>query len=201
MSEANGNWKLEHFDESQRQYVIQCLAKDMRLVDIVPFFISMFPKFGNDLPENLLKERLYERIRNHKRKNADEIAELRLTLTDESVEHIPMANPAYRLRLLHQIWDETPPKSALQDGDKKFKSNTKERLEILEQARLETQMAKEAGDMVTPQQGGETPVEKGSPRDVSPIELITGGRHVENGSTDPEEENTEKPDDQGTQSW
>ena len=150
MSEANGNWKLEHFDESQRQYVLQCLAKDMRLVDIVPFFISIFSEFGNDLPENLLKERLYERIRNHKRKNADEIAELRLTLTDESVEHIPMANPAYRLRLLQQIWDETPPKSALQDGEKKFKSNTKERLEILEQAHIETQMAKEAGDMVTP---------------------------------------------------
>ena len=93
MFETNGNWKLEHFDESQRRYVLQCLAKDMRLVEIVPFFRAMFPEFGNDLPEYLLKERLYERIRNHKRKNADEIAELRLTLTDESVEHILMANP------------------------------------------------------------------------------------------------------------
>ena len=144
MSQANGNWKLARFDENQHRYVLQCLAKDMRLVEIVPFFRAMFPEFGDDLPEDLLKERLYERIRNHKRKNADKIVELRLTLTDDSVEHIPMANLAYRLRLLQQIWDETPSKSELQDGDKKFKSNTKERLKILEQAQIAMERAKEA---------------------------------------------------------
>ena len=186
---------LEKFNEDQRKYVIQCLAKDMRLVKIVPYFRYMYPDFGKDFPEDVLGDRLYERFRKYKENHADEIAEVRLLLADESMEHIPMANPAYRMRLLQQVWDETPAVSELVKGDQRFKSNTPDRLAILELA--ENMVLRAKGIVpteVVKTSDSNKPVKPGDAEDMSSIEMITGETDGENQPPDSREETSQESD-------
>ena len=128
---------MKHLSTVQRAYVIRCFASHLNTATTVNYFIDMFPDFGAHLTEETRRNRLTERFKKIKQKHADEILEVR----DEDPNarwHIPLAHPAFRIRCLKNLYDETIEQLEQMGMGKAYETNAKDRLKILKAIQQET---------------------------------------------------------------
>ena len=131
-SEDTSNVKLPHFDDRQRDFVLEGLALGKRPSQITVLFRVMFPGFGKGEDHALVNGRIFERIRAMRKNKKDEI-EL-FENGDIPQERKIVADATFRLSLLLDLYYKTP---HLLQGEKQDRDNSATLLKIIGDIRLE----------------------------------------------------------------
>ena len=124
--------KLPHFDDRQRDFILEGLALGKRPSQITVLFRVMFPGFGEAEDHALVNGRIFERIRKIRTNNKTDI-EL-FENGDIPQERKIVADATFRLSLLLDLYYKTP---HLLSGEKQDRDNSATLLKIIGDIRLE----------------------------------------------------------------
>lgn len=135
MSETSSGLKLPNFSEQMHDFALEGLRAGKKPMELTLVFPLVFPNFGKCVDEkyrDVVKDRIFSRICDIKRKNKDEI---------ESSEQTPevskrkiCASARHRLAFLFDLLSKTP---NMLSGEKQDKDNSSNLLKIVDQIRLE----------------------------------------------------------------
>ena len=126
------NEKLPHFSDEQRQFVRECLAAGMALIEVRDEFMEMYPDFVK-LAGNLRKAEnlIYKRIQNININDADQIQEIRDSDgIDAENKDMPYISWKWRARYFRRLLRNVKPN----DIDRQIK--------LLREIRAEERMSK-----------------------------------------------------------
>ena len=131
-SEDTSDVKLPHFDDPQRDFVLEGLALGKRPSQIAVLFRVMFPGFGESEDNAVVNHRVFKRVCRMQKDNKDEIEQFENE--DIPQERKIVADASFRLSLLLDLYYKTP---HILHSEKQDRDNATTLLKIITEMRLE----------------------------------------------------------------
>lgn len=141
--------RLPDLTADQQLFIMRRLAAEETYMEICVAFIEAYPGFSaENMPSDVVADRLYDRIRKLKSAKSEEIAKLASELGPRP-ESIRSKNAAYRFALLDKMLHETPDTEVIYEtpeGVKKIQCNRAVKVKMIElMEKIEGTFDKEGG--------------------------------------------------------